>query len=31
VAVPWDEPGIGYAVDEERIRADASARLDLRG
>jgi o-succinylbenzoate synthase len=30
VAVPMHEPGIGHAVDEERVRAEASATLDLR-
>lgn len=31
VAVPWEQPGIGHAVDEARIRREASAALDLRG
>ncbi len=30
VAVPWGEPGLGHAVDEERVRAEALASLDLR-
>ena len=30
VRVPWEEPGIGFAVDEERVRREASARLELR-
>jgi O-succinylbenzoate synthase len=29
VPVPWGEPGIGHAVDEERVRREASATLAL--
>jgi O-succinylbenzoate synthase len=30
VPVPWDEAGLGHTVDEERVRREASAALDLR-
>ncbi len=30
VRVPWEQPGMGHVVDEERVRKEASATLDLR-